>query len=84
MMSIRKSLVEHPTGRRVGYQENTGPWSLFRLIERLDSEFHSGRDVLMLKANIEGRRVNYLLMSQRSPNPFELGELRGFRLPTVL
>ncbi|KFE48769.1 type VI secretion system membrane subunit TssM [Pseudomonas syringae] len=81
---IASLIVEHPTGRRVGYQENTGPWSLFRLIERLDSEFHSGRDVLMLKANIEGRRVNYLLMSQRSPNPFELGELRGFRLPAVL
>lgn len=81
---IASLIVEHPSGRRVGYQENTGPWSLFRLIERMENEFHSGRDVLMLKANIEGRRVNYLLMSQRSPNPFELEDLRGFRLPAVL
>jgi len=77
-------IVEHPTGRRVGFQENTGPWSLFRLIERLESEPHSGRDVLMLKADLEGRRVNYLLMSQRSPNPFEMKDLRGFKLPAVL
>jgi type VI secretion system protein ImpL len=81
---IASLIVEHPDGRRVGYQENTGPWSLFRLIERLENEPHSGRDVLMLKADLEGRRVNYLLMSQRSPNPFELTDLREFRLPMVL
>ena len=81
---IASLIVEHPDGRRVGYQENTGPWSLFRLIERLENEPHSGRDVLMLKADLEGRRVNYLLMSQRSPNPFELTDLREFRLPVVL
>lgn len=81
---IASLIVEHPDGRRVGYQENTGPWSLFRLIERLESEYHRGRDVLMLKANLEERKVNYLLMSQRSPNPFELGDLRGFMLPAVL
>lgn len=77
-------IVEHTGGRRVGYQENTGPWALFRLIERLEREYHSGRDVLMLKANLEDRRVNYLLMSQRSPNPFELRDLRNFKLPAVL
>ncbi|WP_122662112.1 type VI secretion system membrane subunit TssM [Pseudomonas viridiflava] len=77
-------IVEHTSGRRVGYQENTGPWSLFRLVERMETEHHSGRDVLMLKANLEERRVNYLLMSQRSPNPFEMGDLRAFKLPAVL
>ena len=81
---IASLIVEHPTGRRVGFQENTWPWSLFRLIERLESEPHSGRDVLMLKADLEGRRVNYLLMSQRSPSPFEMKDLRGFKLPAVL
>jgi type VI secretion system protein ImpL len=81
---IASLIVEHPDGRRVGYQENTGPWSLFRLIERMETQPHSGRGVLMLKAKLEERRVNYLLMSQRSPNPFELGDLRGLRLPAVL
>lgn len=81
---ITSLIVEHPSGRRVGYQENSGPWSLFRMIERLEHEPHSGRDVLMLKAELEGRRVNYLLMSQRSPNPFVLTDLRGFKLPAVL
>jgi type VI secretion system protein ImpL len=60
------------------------PWSLLRLIERMETQPHSGRDVLMLKANLEERRVNYLLMTQRSPNPFELGDLRGLKLPAVL
>lgn len=81
---IASLIVEESGGRRVGYQENTGPWSLFRLIERMETQPHSGRGVLMLKANLEERRVNYLLMSQRSPNPFELGDLRAFRLPAVL
>jgi type VI secretion system protein ImpL len=82
--AIASIIVEHPGGRRVGYRENTGPWSLFRLIERLETDYHSGRDVLMLKANLEERNVNYLLMSQRSPNPFEMGDLRAFKLPAVL
>jgi type VI secretion system protein ImpL len=81
---VASLVVEQPGVRSVGYQEDSGPWSLFRLIERMDTDYHIGRDVLMFKAEIENRRVNYLLMSQRSPNPFMLSDLRGFRLPQRL
>ena len=47
-------------------------------------DYHSGRDVLMLKANLGGLHANYLLHSQRSPNPFDLDQLRSFKLPATL
>ncbi len=77
-------VVEELGGRRVGIEKNTGPWSLFRLLDLMEVDYHSGRDVLMLKANLGGLRANYLLHSQRSPNPFDIDLLRGFKLPTTL
>ena len=41
-------VVEELGGRRVGIEKNTGPWSLFRLIDLMQVDYHSGRDVLML------------------------------------
>ncbi|MVW73965.1 type VI secretion system membrane subunit TssM [Pseudomonas xionganensis] len=76
--------VEELTGRRVGIEKNSGPWSLFRLLDLMQVDYHSGRDVLMLKADLGGLRANYLLHSQRSPNPFDLGLLRSFELPAKL
>jgi len=38
----------------------------------------------MLKADLGGLRANYLLHAQRSPNPFDLALLRGFKLPATL
>lgn len=81
----RSSLVlEELSGRRIGVERNTGPWSLFRLFDQMQTEYHSGRDVLMLKAEVDGLRAHYLVQSQRSPNPFDLGMLRAFRLPVSL
>jgi len=76
--------VEDLGGRRVGIEQNTGPWSLFRLLDMMEVAHHTDRDVLMLKANLGGLRANYLLHSQRSPNPFDLSLLRGFTLPARL
>ncbi|WP_339846487.1 type VI secretion system membrane subunit TssM [uncultured Halopseudomonas sp.] len=76
--------VEDLGGRRVGIEQNTGPWSLFRLLDMMEVAHHSDRDVLMLKANLGGLRANYLLHSQRSPNPFDLSLLRNFSLPARL
>ena len=50
----------------------------------METEAHRGRDVLMLKADVGGLRANYLLLSQRSPNPFDLTAVRNFRLPAAL
>lgn len=77
-------MVEDLGGRRVGIEQNTGPWSLFRLLDLMDVEHHTDRDVLMLRANLDGMRAQYLLHSQRSPNPFDLSLLRGFNLPARL
>ena len=47
-------------------------------------EYLTGRDVLVLKADVGGLRANYLLYSQRTPNPFDMGVLRTFRMPVQL
>ncbi|MBB2494259.1 type VI secretion system membrane subunit TssM [Aquipseudomonas ullengensis] len=81
----RSSLVlEEQGGRRVGIEKNSGPWSLFRLLDQMQVEHHSGRDVLLLKANLQGLQAKYLLHSQRSPNPFDVAQLRDFKLPATL
>ncbi|MFN3580131.1 MAG: type VI secretion system membrane subunit TssM [Pseudomonas sp.] len=77
-------MVEDLGGRRVGIEQNSGAWSLFRLLDLMEVDYHSDRDVLMLKANLDGQRAHYLLHSQRSPNPFDISLLRGFSLPARL
>jgi type VI secretion system protein ImpL len=81
----RTSLVLDKTvGRPMGIEKNTGPWSLFRLFDLMQTEYLTGRDVLVLKADVGGLRVNYLLTSQRTPNPFDMTVLRTFRMPVQL
>lgn len=81
----RASLVfDGMVGRPIGIEKNTGPWSLFRFLDLMQTESLIGRDVLVLKADLGGLRANYLLMSQRTPNPFDMGVLRTFRLPMQL
>nr|WP_319527531.1 type VI secretion system membrane subunit TssM [Pseudomonas laurentiana] len=81
----RSSLVlERAVGRPIGIEKNTGPWSLFRLFDLMQTEYLSGRDVVVLKADVGGLRANYLLMSQRTPNPFDMSVLRTFRMPVQL
>lgn len=77
-------IVEALNGEKVGIEKNSGPWSLFRLIDLLKVDYHSGRDVLMLKANLGGLHANYLLHAQRAPNPFDIATLRNFDLPATL
>ena len=81
----RTSLVmEKTVGRPVGIEKSTGPWSLFRLLDLMQTDYLSGRDVMVLKADVGGLRANYLLMSQRTPNPFDMDVLRSFRLTEQL
>ncbi|TVP88705.1 MAG: type VI secretion system membrane subunit TssM, partial [Pseudomonadaceae bacterium] len=81
----RSSLIlEDLGGRRLTLDQNSGPWSLFRLLDQLEVDHHHERDALILKANLSGLRANYLLHSQRSPNPFDMVQLRGFSLPARL
>ena len=81
----RTSLVlDKMVGRPLGIEKNTGPWSLFRLFDLMQTEYLTGRDVLVLKADVGGLRANYLLSSQRTPNPFDMGVMRTFRMPVQL
>ena len=81
----RTSLVlDKMVGRPVGIEKNTGAWSLFRLFDLMQTESLSGRDVLVLKADLGGLRANYLLTTARAPNPFDMGVMRTFRLPVQL
>lgn len=81
----RTSLVmDKMAGRPIGIEKNSGPWSLFRLFDLMQTEYLNGRDVLVLKADVGGLRANYLLTSQRTPNPFDMGVLRTFRMPVQL
>ncbi|WP_103309077.1 MULTISPECIES: type VI secretion system membrane subunit TssM [unclassified Pseudomonas] len=77
-------VLDKMIGRGVGIEKNTGPWSLFRLFDLMQSEYLTGRDVRVLKADLGGLRANYLLTSQRTPNPFDMSVLRTFRLPVQL
>ncbi|TDF82459.1 type VI secretion system membrane subunit TssM [Pseudomonas sp. H9] len=81
----RTSLVlEKAAGLSIGIEKNTGPWSLFRLFDLMQTEYLTGRDVMVLKAEVGGLRANYLLMSQRVPNPFDVRVLRSYRMPVEL
>jgi type VI secretion system protein ImpL len=81
----RTSLVlDKMVGRPMGIEKNSGPWSLFRLFDLMNTEYLAGRDVQVLKADIGGLRANYLLTSQRMPNPFDMDVLRTFRMPAQL
>ncbi|SDR93976.1 type VI secretion system membrane subunit TssM [Pseudomonas oryzae] len=77
-------VLEELGGRKVGIRQDGGPWSLFRLLDRMQVDYHRGRDVLMVKASIDGLQTSYLLHSQRAPNPFDLARLRDFQLPAAL
>ena len=76
--------LEDLGGRRMGLQQEAGAWSLFRLLDRVDIERQEERDALLLRASIGGMRAQYLLHSQRAPNPFDPELLRSFALPAQL
>jgi type VI secretion system protein ImpL len=81
----RASLVlEKIIGRAIGIEKNTGAWSLFRLFDLMQTEYLTGREVMVMKADVGGLQANYLLRSQRTPNPFDLGPVRSFRMPVQL
>lgn len=77
-------VVEDAKGQRTTLENTMGEWSLFRWLDLMDIEQQRGRDVLLVKANVGGKRVNYLLHSQRTPNPFDIALLRDFKLPATL
>ncbi|QOU02785.1 type VI secretion system membrane subunit TssM [Pseudomonas fluorescens] len=81
----RSSLVlERGAHRPLGIEKNSGDWSLFRFFDLMQSEPANGRNAQILKSDLSGLRANYLLTSQRMPNPFQIAAWRTFRLPERL
>lgn len=76
--------LEDLGGRRMSLQQSQGSWSLFRLLDQLTLEQPEQHDTLRLRASIGGMRAQYLLHSQRAPNPFQPGLLASFKLPARL
>jgi type VI secretion system protein ImpL len=81
--SVASLVTERFDGNAVGFKEAAGAWSLFRLLDRMESEPHRGMEIKVLKAEVAGARVNYLLTT-RLPDPFDPETLRGFALPMAL
>ncbi|MGY2374113.1 type VI secretion system membrane subunit TssM [Pseudomonas sp. SDO524_S393] len=81
----RSSLVlERGAERPLGIEKNSGAWSLFRFFDLMQNEPASGRNAQLFKADLAGLRANYLLVSQRTPSPFQMDTWRTFRLPEQL
>ncbi|NVZ50495.1 type VI secretion system membrane subunit TssM [Pseudomonas sp. B6002] len=81
----RSSLVlERGAEQPLGIEKNSGAWSLFRFFDLMQREPAHGRDTQILKADLAGLRANYLLVSQRTPSPFQMDTWRTFRLPEQL
>ncbi len=77
-------VVERGSERPLGIEKDRGTWSLFRFFELMQTEPGSSREAQILKADLAGLRVNYVLTSQRSPSPFQMATWRTFRLPEQL
>ena len=81
----RSSLVlERGAQRPLGIEKNSGDWSLFRFFDLMQNEPENGTQAHILKADLAGLRVNYLLTSHRTPSPFQMADWRTFRLPEQL
>lgn len=78
--SIVSEKFEDLTGNKTLYQTEPGAWSLFRFIDQMEISYMSGRDVMILKTQVDGKYANYLLSTQRSPNPFDVKLYRAFEL----
>lgn len=78
--SVVSERFEDLSGNKTSYQTEPGAWSLFRFIDQMEISYASGRDVMVLKTNVDGKYANYLLSTQRSPNPFDVKVYRAFGL----
>jgi type VI secretion system protein ImpL len=64
--------------------KQSGPWSLFRLLDHCEVRDHAGEDQLEVIFDNHGAQVQYLFSSSHSPNPLQRGLLAGFELTNNL
>jgi type VI secretion system protein ImpL len=79
-LQARIELAPAVPGRNSGTVES-GPWALFRLLERMQIEPGPTPERFRVTFAVDGRRAMYDLTTGSVQNPFRLRELREFRCP---
>jgi type VI secretion system protein ImpL len=62
----------------------SGPWALFRLLDKADIEQTGQPERFRVTFNVEGRRATFEVLASSVQNPFRLRELGEFQCPTRL
>jgi type VI secretion system protein ImpL len=60
----------------------SGPWALFRLLDRMQMESTASPEVFRVAFNVDGRRAIFEVKASSVQNPFRLRELELFRCPS--
>jgi type VI secretion system protein ImpL len=79
---VRIELSPPIPGRNSALTES-GPWALFRLLERMRIEPTASPERFRVTFDIEGRRAMYEITTASVVNPFRLREMQDFRCPGV-
>ena len=77
-------IMQDLNGQETLLAKQSGPWSLFRLLDRCSVQTTGGEDQLKVTIENKGTQVQYLFSGSHSPNPLRRGLLTGFELPAHL
>jgi type VI secretion system protein ImpL len=62
----------------------SGPWALFRMIDKLQLEPGQAPERFRVTFNVEGRKASFDVTTSSVRSPFRLKELEEFTCPTGL
>ncbi|MBL4829779.1 MAG: type VI secretion system membrane subunit TssM [Aliivibrio sp.] len=77
-------VLQDLNGTKVINKQGSGPWALFRVLDRFKVQYYQGKDVLKIDLQNQGMNAKYLIYSERTPNPFDRKLLTNFSLPKNL
>ncbi len=77
-------VMQDLNGRESLLTKQSGPWSLFRLLDRCRVQTVGGEDQLKMTIDNKGSQAQYLFSGSHSPNPLRRSLLTGFELPAHL
>lgn len=78
--SLASITLQDLNGRETLQLKQSGPWSLFRLLDHCEVRPHGGDDQLEVLINHQGRQAQYLFSGNHTPNPLQRRLLAGFDL----
>ncbi len=80
---VRVELSPPSTAGRSG-MVTSGPWALFRMIDRLQLEPGPAPERFRVTFNVEGRKASFEVTTSSVRSPFRLKELEEFNCPSGL